>query len=121
MAEQTTINRKNALPETCITGSKTDEPCPRLAVKLWGQSALCEEHYREAVLQERVDDCRSSLALLEDMIYEARGHHANVLVDSLERVRAGIKKKPEDREGVLGCATELADGHRGRGSSLAGR
>jgi hypothetical protein len=108
IAEQTNMEDLG----TCTTGSKTEEPCPRPAVKMWGRSALCKEHLQEATVQTQSDDLTLSLELLTAFIYEARGHHARALAEDLERVQAGLQERLSDTDGFLGMLTRAADSHK---------
>lgn len=101
---------------TCITGRSTESPCPRPAVKVWGDSPLCKEHYHEAEVSWRSDELERSLELLEAFVYEARGSCCEVLVNDLERVQAGLRERLSDTNGLLEMLTGLADNYRERPS-----
>ncbi len=114
MTEQIAEERSTEDLGTCVTGRSTDQPCPRPAVARWrGRSPLCEEHYREAVVQEESDELTLSLDLLEAFVYEVRGHSLQVLEENLERLQVGFQERLSDTNGLLRMLSEQADRHKG--------
>jgi hypothetical protein len=114
MAEQTAKERSTEDLGTCIMGGSTDQPCPSPAVARWrGGSPLCEEHYREAVVQEESDELTLSLDLLEAFVYEVRGHSLQVLEENLERLQVGFQERLSDTNGLLRMLSDQADRHKG--------
>lgn len=97
---------------TCTAGSATEHPCPRSAVRCWGLSELCEEHYREAQVCSRCDDYRSALALLDSWVYEARGEGLDEFEDELARLKSGIQARLDDADGFRQMLAETADRHK---------
>jgi hypothetical protein len=78
-----------------------------------GGSPLCEEHYREAEVQEQSDELTLSLDLLEAFVYEVRGHPCGVLEENLERPQVGFQERLADTNGLLRMLSEQADRHKG--------